>query len=260
MSWTLRDTWTITGRAFAHWARRPGSAVTALLFPVLVVLMFNYLLGGQMQVPGGGEYVEFLLPGMLALTMLFGVEATMMAINADATTGITDRLRALPISSFAVVAGRALADLAFAVAGLAVVIACGLAMGWGWHDGLADAALAVVLLLALRFALIWAGIYLGLAAKDPQAVVAVQILVWPVGFLSSVFVAPSTMPGWLGAIAEWNPISSTATAVRELFGNPGFAGGSWIADHALLMAVLWPLVLTAVFAPLAALRYRRLGD
>jgi ABC-type multidrug transport system permease subunit len=116
-----------------------------------------------------------------------------------------------------------------------------------------------VLLLALRFALIWAGIFLGLAARDPQAVVAVQVLVWPIGFLSSVFVAPSTMPGWLGTIAEWNPISSTATAVRELFGNPGFAGGSWVADHALLMAVAWPVALTLVFAPLAARRYRGLG-
>jgi ABC transporter DrrB family efflux protein len=259
MSWVLRDTWTITGRAFAHWARRPGPTVTSLLFPVMVVLMFNYLLGGQMQVPGG-EYVEFLLPGMLALTMVFGLEATMIAVNADATSGITDRLRSLPIASLAVVAGRGLADMAFAVVGLAAVVTCGLAMGWSWHDGLADAALAVALLLALRFALIWTGIYLGLVAKDAQAVVAVQILVWPVGFLSSVFVAPSTMPGWLGTIAEWNPISSTATAVRELFGNPGFAGSSWVAEHALLMAIVWPLVLTALFAPLAALRYRRLGD
>lgn len=259
MSWTLRDTWTIARRAFSHWARRPGPALTALVFPVMVVLMFNYLLGGQMQVLGGGEYVEFLLPGMLALTMLFGVEATMVAVNTDATKGITDRLRSLPISSLAVVAGRGVADLAFAIVGLAAVIACGLAIGWSWHDGLADAALAFVLLLELRFALIWAGIYLGLAAKDPQTVVAVQILVWPVGFLSSVFVAPSTMPSWLATIAEWNPVSSTATAARELFGNPGFSEGSWIADHALLMAVVWPLVLTALFAPLAARRYRRLG-
>jgi ABC-2 type transport system permease protein len=193
-----------------------------------------------MRVPGGGEYVDFLLPGMLALTMLFGVEATMVAVNTDATKGITDRLRSLPISSLAVLAGRGLADLAFAVLGLAAVIACGL-------------------LLALRFALIWAGIYLGLTAKDPQAVVAIQILVWPVRFLSCVFVAPSTMPTWLGTIAEWNPISSTATAARELFGNPGLGESSWIADHALPMAIVWPLVLTALFAPLAARRYRNLG-
>jgi hypothetical protein len=97
-----------------------------------------------------------------------------VAVNTDATKGITDRLRSLPISSLAVVGGRGLADLAFAVFGLAAVIACGLAIGWSWQDGLANAALAVVLLFALRFALIWAGIYLGLAAKDPQEVVAVQ--------------------------------------------------------------------------------------
>jgi ABC-2 type transport system permease protein len=260
MSWILLETWTITYRAFSHWARRPGPAVTALIFPIMVVLMFNYLLGGQMQVPQGGEYVEFLLPGMLALTMLFGVEATMVAVNTDATKGITDRLRSLPISSLAVIGGRCAADMTFALLTLTGMIVCGLAIGWSWHEGLADAGLAVVLLLMLRFALVWVGIYLGLAVKDPQAVVAVQILVWPLGFLSSVFVAPSTMPDWLGTIAEWNPVSSTATAIRELFGNPGLSESSWIAGHAPLMAIVWPLVLTALFAPLAARRYRRLGD
>ncbi len=100
----------------------------------------------------------------------------------------------------------------------------------------------------------------GLLVRDPQAVVAVQILVWPFAFLSSAFAAPSTMPGWVGTVAELNPISSTATAARELFANPVFAGDSWVAQHAILLAVLWPLALTAVFAPLAARRYRHLGD
>jgi ABC-2 type transport system permease protein len=260
MSWAVRDTWTITRRAVSHWIRRPGPAAVSVLFPILVVLMFNYLLGGQMRVPGGGDYVEFLVPGMFVLTMLFGIETTMVAVNTDALKGITDRFRSLPISSMAVVAGRCLADMLYSLLGLAAILACGVAIGWQWSDGLGDAAVAVVLLLALRFALVWLGIYLGLVARDPQAVVAVQILVWPVGFLSSVFVAPSTMPSWLGATAEWNPISSTATAARELFGNPGFGGSSWIAEHAVLMAIIWPLVITAVFAPLAAQRYRRLGD
>jgi ABC-2 type transport system permease protein len=260
MSWALRDTWTIARRAFSHWIRRPGPAAVGLLFPILVVLMFNYLLGGQMRVPGGDDYVEFLMPGMFVLTMLFGIETTMVAVNTDALKGITDRFRSLPISSLAVVAGRCLADMLYSLLGLAAVLACGLAIGWTWSDRLGDAALAVLLLLALRFSLVWLGIYLGLMAKDPQAVVAIQILVWPVGFLSSVFVAPSTMPTWLGAIAEWNPISSTATAARDLFGSPSFGGSSWIAEHALLMAIVWPLVLTAVYAPLAAWRYRRLAD
>jgi ABC-2 type transport system permease protein len=86
----------------------------------------------------------------------------------------------------------------------------------------------------------------------------VQMLVWPVGFLSSAFAAPATMPDWLGAIAEWNPVSTTAAAARELFGNPGWGGESWIAEHAILMAVVWPLVLSAIFFPLAVARWRGL--
>jgi ABC-type multidrug transport system permease subunit len=87
----------------------------------------------------------------------------------------------------------------------------------------------------------------------------VQILVWPLGFLSNAFVDPATMPGWLGAIAEWNPLSATVSAVRELFGNPVGDHGSWITEHSLLMATLWPAVLLAVFGPLSVARYRRLS-
>ena len=110
--------------------------------------------------------------------------------------------------------------------------------------------------MLLRFALIWMGIYLGLVAGRPESVAAVQILVWPLGFLSNAFTDPASMPGWLGAIAEWNPLSATAAAVRELFGNPGWGGDSWAATHAVELAVAWPVVLTAVFFPLAVARYR----
>jgi ABC-type multidrug transport system permease subunit len=103
------------------------------------------------------------------------------------------------------------------------------------------------------------GVYLGLVVKGPESVVAVQILVWPVGFLASTFVPPETMPGWLGAAAEWNPLSPTVSAVRELFGNPGATVDSWIARHATLMAIVWPVLLVAVFAPLAVRRYHRLA-
>jgi ABC-type multidrug transport system permease subunit len=118
---------------------------------------------------------------------------------------------------------------------------------------------AVGLLLLLRFALLWLGIYLGLVIKGPESVVMVQILVWPVTFLSNTFVAPDTMPGWLGTIAEWNPLSSTVAAVRDLFGNPSWGASSWLAEHALLMAVVWPALLIAIFAPLSVRRFQRLS-
>jgi ABC-2 type transport system permease protein len=259
LRWAVADAWTVTGRDLLHWARQPAPVVVNLLFPVLMVVMFGYLFGGAISVPGGGNYREFLLPGLFTLTMAFGIEATMVAVTTDAARGVTDRFRSMPMAPSAVVAGRSLADMLNSALGLAVMLACGLLVGWRWHDGLGRAALAVGLLLLLRFALLWVGVFLGLAAKSPEAVAAVQILVWPLAFLSNAFVATATMPGWLGALAEWNPLSATAAATRELFGNPGWGGDTWVAEHALALAVAWPLALLVVFVPLSVRRYQRLG-
>jgi ABC-type multidrug transport system permease subunit len=257
---SLADAWVLTGRTFAHWARRPGTFLLNLLFPVFTLLMFGYLFGGAMTVAGGGDYREFLVPGTLGLSVLFGIEATVLAVTTDAAKGVTDRFRALPMAGSAVVVGRSAADMVNAALGLVAMVAAGLAVGWRWHEGAGRAAAALGLFLLLRFAFVWVGIYLGLVLKTPEAAVVVQILVWPLGFVSSAFTSPEDMPGWLGALSEWNPVSSTITATRELFGNPGVPqDGSWIVDHALAMAVAWPLLLAAVFAPLAVARYRNLS-
>jgi ABC transporter DrrB family efflux protein len=250
--WVLADTWTLTGRAFAHWARQPFVVAVGVLFPVLVLVMFAYLLRGGY----GDEYPSLLVPGLLALTTVFGLETTMTAVVTDARRGITTRFRSLPMSGAAVVGGRAVADLVHAGAGLLVLMACGWAIGWRIEAGAGDALAAIGLLLALRFSLIWTGIYLGLVAGRPEAVAAVQILVWPLGFLSNAFTDPASMPGWLAAVAELNPVSATAAAVRELCGNPGWGGDSWAATHPVELALAWPVLLTAVFFPLAVARYR----
>ncbi|WP_371779607.1 ABC transporter permease [Streptosporangium subroseum] len=257
--WTLADAWTITLRDLNHWVLRPGTVIVGWVFPVMIVLMFGGLFGGAIGVPGGGGYFEFLMPGMFAMTMLFGLETTMMAVTTDAARGVTDRFRSMPMSASAVVLGRCVADMLNSAVGLAIMIGTGLLLGWRWEGGSAAAPAAVGLLLLLRFALLWVGIFVGLIAGGPEVVTSVQILVWPVGFLSSVFVDPATMPGWLGAIAQWNPLSTTATAARQLFGNPGWGGESWIAQNATLMAVVWPLLLIAIFLPLSARGFRRLG-
>ena len=255
----LADAWVLTARTFRHWARQPGMFLLNLLFPVFTLLMFGYLFGGAMTVAGGGDYREFLVPGTLGLSVLFGIEATVLAVTTDAAKGVTDRFRALPMAGSAVLVGRSAADMVTAALGLVAMVAAGLAVGWRWHEGAGRAAAALGLFLLLRFAFVWVGIYLGLVLKTPEAAVVVQILVWPLGFVSSAFTSPEDMPGWLGALSEWNPVSSTITAARELFGNPGVPqDGSWIVDHAQAMAVAWPLLLVAVFAPLAVARYRNL--
>jgi ABC-2 type transport system permease protein len=257
--WALADAWTITRRDLQHWRLQPGPVILGWFFPIMIVLMFGLLFGGAIRVPGSASYFEFLMPGMFATTMLFGLETTMIAVTTDAAKGVTDRFRSLPISASAVVLGRCVADMLNSIVGLAIMIVAGLLLGWRWHNGLDSAISAVGLLLLLRFALLWIGIYMGLRARGPESVTAVQILVWPISFLSNVFVDPATMPAWLGTIAQWSPLSATTSAIRQLFMNPGWQGDSWIAENALLLAIAWPALLIAVFLPLSARAYRRLS-
>ena len=255
---TLRAGWVITQRDLAHWVRQPWAPIFGLLFTIMLLLIFGFLFGGAITVPGGGDYITFLLPGMLALSMMFGVDATTTAMANDARKGITDRFRSMPIGSASVSLGRVGADMASSAVELVVLLAGGLLIGWRITSDPASAALAVLLLLFLRFAVLWIGIFIGLSFRGEGATMAVQVLIWPIGFLSTAIVSAETMPGWLGAIAAWNPLSATATAARELFGNPTGITEGPLADGAIWLAAGWPLVLTAVFLPLSARAYRKL--
>ncbi|SOD84757.1 ABC transporter permease [Streptomyces sp. Ag109_G2-15] len=247
----LTDSWTMTRRELAHWARQPGQALVALVFPVMLLLMFGYLIGGGRGV--AGDYIDYLVPGMLALTMAFGLEGTMLNVTQDLTRGVIDRFRSLPMTNGAVLVGRSAADMLQSAVALALLTAVACALGWRAHGGPGALLAAFGLLLLLRFAMLWIGIHLALVAGRPEMVQAVQILVWPVGFLSNALATPDAMPDWLGTAVRWNPLSQTATAVRDLLGGqggePGHAGA----------AVAWPLVLLAVFFPLAVRKFARLG-
>ena len=259
LRWAVADAAVLTRRYLAHLRRRPAELAGAVGFPILLVLMFAFLLGGMMDVPGGADYRQALLPGLFTMTMLFGLSATMVAVVTDAQRGITDRFRSMPMAPSAVLVGRAAADMVTSTIALGVLLLVGLAVGWRSSGSPGGIVLAVGLLLLLRFALLWVGIYLGLLLRSAGAVTAVQTLEFPVGFLSGLFVAPATMPVVVSTIAEWNPLSSTAAASRALFGNPGWGGDSWVAQHPVLMAVVWPLVIVAVFAPLSVYRYREMS-
>ncbi|MFI8420861.1 ABC transporter permease [Streptomyces sp. NPDC085460] len=257
LGWAVADSWTMTRRELAHWARQPVQVVVGLVFPVMMMLMFGYLIGGGRGVEG--DFTSYLVPGMLTMTMAFGLEATMTSVTQDLGKGVIDRFRSMPMHSGAVLVGRSVADMLQSAVGLVVMIAVGYAIGWRWSEGPAAFLGAVGLLLLLRFAMLWIGIHLAMVAGKPELVQAVQILVWPVTFLSNALASPASMPEWLGAAVEWNPMSATATAVRGLFGNPGADGDSWAATHAELLAVAWPLALVAVFFPLAVKRFRDLS-
>lgn len=259
LGWAVADSWTITRRDLTHWVRQPGRLIAGLLFPVVMVLMFGFLFGGAMTVPGGGDYREFLMPGMFAMAMVFGIGETVTAVANDTARGVTDRFRSMPMAPSAVVVGRCAADMLTSTVTLILLIVCGLLVGWQWNGTAGEAATGIGLLLLLRFSLVWLGVYVGLVMKSESAIMAVHTLEFPLGFLSNAFVATATMPLWLGTVADWNPLSSTVAATRELFGNPGWGGETWIAQNAALMAVVWPLLITAVFFPLCVRRFRRLG-
>ncbi|MEU1082385.1 ABC transporter permease [Streptomyces sp. NPDC005908] len=241
----------MTRRELARWGRQPVAVVVNLVFPVMLLLMFGYLVGGGRGV--SGDYLDFLVPGMLALTMAFGLEGTMIAVTQDMNKGVLDRFRSMPMADGAVLVGRSAADMLQSALGLAVLFGVAAALGWRAHGGPAAFLGAVGLLLLFRFAMLWIGIHLALVAGRPEMVQAVQILVWPVGFLSNAFATPGSMPGWLATVVGWNPLSHTATAVRDLFGGPGGEPGHVGA------AIAWPLALLAVFFPLAVRRFARLS-
>ncbi|MFH9265987.1 ABC transporter permease [Streptomyces sp. NPDC017546] len=257
--WAVTDCWNITRRILTHYQRHPSAVVWQLGFPILSVLLYGYVFGSAMKVPGGGDYREFLMPGMFAMTMAMGFMNTAVAVVTDAAKGVVDRFRSMPMAPSAFVSGRGAADLVVAAAELTILAATALLIGWRADRGVPAALGAFGLLLLLRFSLIWVGVWLGMLVPTPEAAGGLYAVAFPVTMISSTFVAPSLMPGWLGTIAAWNPISSTATATRELFGNPVAGGGTWVEEHALLMALVWPLAITLVFLPLAVRRFQRLS-
>lgn len=260
--WALADSWNVTRRYLTHFLRQPVTIAWQLGFPIISVLLYGFVFGEAMKVPGGGEdgdYKQFLMPGMFVMTMAFGFMNTAMGVVTDASKGVIDRFRSMPMAPSAVAAGRGLADLVVACAELTILALTALAIGWRSSAGLADTLLAFGLLLFLRFSLIWVGVYLGLVVPSPEAAGGLYAVAFPLTMISSVFVAPSLMPDWLAPVAAWNPVSSTGTATRELFGNPGAGGSSWVEQHAVLMAVVWPVVISLVFLPLAVRRFRALS-
>ncbi len=253
------DSWTLTKRALVHWQREPMTPIAGVLFSFMFMVMFGFLFGGAMHVPGGGDYVDFVVPGILGMSMMFGLESTMLNVVQDKRAGLSDRFRAMPMSRSAVLGGRAVADVLDSVLNLVALVGCGLLIGWRFDASPAAFLLAMALLLLLRASMIWVGIFLGVVINSPDATALVQILVFPLGFVSSVFVPTSTMPGWLAPVADWNPLSATVAAVRELLSSPGTGGDAWAVDNAMLLAVAWPVVLAVVFGVLSVHGYRRLG-
>jgi len=255
--WTLRDGWTVTRREFGHLRREPGQLVAAVAFPAIMVLLFGYVFGSAIGVPGGGNYREYLMPGLFAMSAIAGVMATALLISKDVAEGVMDRFRSMPMARSAVPFGRTAADLLAAAVGMAIMAVIGLTVGWRAHNGLDATLEAFGLLLLLRYAVSWVGVYVGLAVK-PETADSLLPLVFPVSMISNSFVPTAGMPAWLRLIADWNPISTVVAACRELFGNPTVPSlhTSFPLQHPIAMTIGWSLLLLLVFVPLSAWRYQ----
>lgn len=203
--------------------RQPSTFAWQLGWPVVMVLMFVYVFGSAMDVVGLGAgvgYVGFVMPGMFAMTVAFGFMNTAYVMALSKDKGFMDRFRSMPMTPSAVVTGRGVADIIHASIDLAIIAGIALLVGWRPGGSVAETLVAFPLLLWLRLALIFVGIYLGLLIKNVEANNLFAVA-FPFGFISSVFTPPDMMPGWLGSVSAWNPVSSTSSAIRTLFRTPG---------------------------------------
>ena len=238
--------------------RIPELAVFAILQSIMFVLLFAFVFGGAIPLPGGGSYREYLMPGIFAQTLGFASITTAIGIADDMTKGLIDRFRSLPMARSAVLSGRTLSDVIYNTGILAVLMISGLAVGWRVHRGVGDFVLAVALLLFFTFAMAWIGVLVGLMVPSVEVAQQLGLLViFPLTFLSNAFVPTQSLPGFLQPIAEWNPFSALVSASRGLFGNPNpFVAGSFAGSHPVALSLIWTVALLAVFGPLAVARYR----
>ncbi|MEV6159279.1 ABC transporter permease [Nonomuraea sp. NPDC052129] len=262
LRWTFIDGLTLVGRELGRVRQEPGEIVGALLFPAIVVVLFGYVLGSAIQVPGGGDYREYLMPGLFSMVTFTALQGVMARTAADASRGVMDRFRSMPMARLAVPFGQTGADSLIGLPLLAIMVGTGLLVGWQPHHGLIPTAEAFGLMLLLRYALSWVGVYVGLVVKNEQIVAQVVVpLFLPFTMLSNSFVPTDGMPGWLRFLADWNPVSALTAASRELFGNPGAPSGdvAWPLAHPATTVLLWSAVLLAVFVPLSLRAYMRRG-
>ena len=257
----LTDGFVIAWRNLKRVPRIPELAIFAILQSIMFVLLFAFVFGGAIPLPGGGSYREYLMPGIFAQTVTFASATTAIGITDDINKGIMDRFRSLPMARSAVLSGRAVADLVYQAGIMVVLMLSGLAVGWRVHTGVPEFLAGVGLLLLFTFAMSWVGVWLGTLV--PTVEVANQVAftaIFPITFLSNVFVPVETLPSLLQPIAEWNPVSALTAATRDLWGNPNpFAASGFPAEQPILLTLIWVAVLVAVFAPLAVSRYQRMS-
>ncbi len=254
------DVWVMTRRNLIHIRREPMQLSDVTIQPVLFTLLFIYVFGSAMVLRGGGSYKEFALAGLLVMNLTTSTVGTAVGLSMDLTTGVIDRLRTLPMSPTSILVGRTISDLLAAALCSTIVVVTGLAIGWRPTTGPAEVLAGFGVALLFSFALTWLNACLGMAVSGAESAQGIVfIFIFPLAFVSNVFVPTQGMPSWLQTIANWNPVSAVASACRVLFGNPNPSGTiqAWPMQHPVEASVIWSIALLAVAVPLAGRLYRR---
>jgi len=251
----------VVRRNLIHIKRMPELLMDVTIQPVMFVLLFAYVFGSSIDVPGT-NYKEFLIPGIMAQTMVFSSFIVALGLVNDLEKGFVDRLKSLPISRASILVGRSLSSLIHSSIGIFVMAMTGLVVGWRVRDGLVEGAAAFALLLLFGFGMIWVGIWMGSILRTPEAVQGFGFTVmFPLTFLANTFAPTHEMPTWLRTICEWNPVSALTQALRNLWGNnhgvPLADNVSWPLHHAEVVTAFWALLITAVMAPIALRAFQK---
>jgi ABC-2 type transport system permease protein/oleandomycin transport system permease protein len=248
--WAIIDTLTITRRNLLVWIRVPAYIAFTVIQPVMFVLLFRYVFGGAIPVPGG-NYVDFLMPGIIGQTAAFATFGTAIALAQELKKGVIDRLRSMPMARSAVLAGRLVADTGRMFITIIIIVGVGYLVGFRFQNGWFLAVAMVVLATVFGLAICCVAAYTGLAIGDEESVQAFgMIWLFPLTFVSSAFVPVSTMPGWLQAFASNQPVTYVIDTMRAM------ALGGPIATN-LYWSIGWLAGIFIVFAPLAVRAYRR---
>ncbi|MBL1088684.1 MULTISPECIES: ABC transporter permease [Streptomyces] len=260
----VRDSLVVAKRNLIRMARIPEVVIFGLIQPIMFVVLFSYVFGGSISIPGAGispsGYREFLMAGIFAQTVTFATAGAGAGIADDMHKGLIDRFRSLPMSRGAVLTGRTLADLVQSALTLVVLAVVALLIGWRTHENIAKVLTGFALLLLLGYAFSWIGALIGLSVRTPEAATSGGLIwLFPLTFISNAFVPSENMPSFLQTIADWNPFSATVMACRDLFGNlpPHYpVPDAWPMQHPVLASVIWSVLIIAAFRTLAVRKYR----
>jgi len=254
------DVWAMTRRNLVHISREPTQLSDVTIQPVLFTVLFIFIFGGGIPIPDGGNYKDFVLAGLLSLNLVTSTMGTAVGLSTDLNEGMIDRFRTLPVWRAAVLVGRSIADLMTAMLCALIVAVTGLVVGWRPEAGVLPVIGGFFLVLFFAYSLSWIAACVGLNSKSPESAASFGFIVlFPLAFVSNTMIPTQHMPGWLQAVANWNPVSAVTAGARHLWGNPNPSGAihAWPMQHPVEAALIWSVLILALAAPLASQIFKR---